>query len=383
MTIIATTELTDCLFICGATTAKRIPDKCVAIAGVIGDSDLTIMTYCIPSTPGAGVRRSVRDDGVWTAEGTLPIMNKIINILFTDFQRGERLVLISETEDGAGSTLKTRIDVISKGGGSWIPGVTPRLVSSTTILEIVSGSIITNSRVVLHQIVDIQVMPEGGGLATVLFVQLQGMEIADPDSISEHMIDRSYTMCGALNHQSWNPSMCHSGIWDETERGHIIWLNGTTTEKYFAVVPGGSALSTSSGNIRVMRISGVNMIPQEIKSLPFKSTSWSLTSGIPTTTRQLDFSLTTRALVRKAAKVSQAGIETGNFEKIGVFMTNDPISPTHWLSEVRVIHPISPTLFLPRMRVQPLVLHHFFPGWSYTPRGWLQGNVSHSPADNA
>ena len=56
MTIIATTELTDCAFICGARkeTQETIdnPDRCVAIAGTVGDSDLTVMRYCVPSMPG-------------------------------------------------------------------------------------------------------------------------------------------------------------------------------------------------------------------------------------------------------------------------------------------------------------------------------------------
>ena len=52
MTIIATTEISDCEYVCGQKAPGRIPDKCTAIAGVIGDSDLTVMTYCVPTMPG-------------------------------------------------------------------------------------------------------------------------------------------------------------------------------------------------------------------------------------------------------------------------------------------------------------------------------------------
>lgn len=54
MTIIATTELTDCEFVCGKRVQADFPDKCVAIAGAVGDSDLTVMRYCVPTTPGIG-----------------------------------------------------------------------------------------------------------------------------------------------------------------------------------------------------------------------------------------------------------------------------------------------------------------------------------------
>lgn len=73
--------------------------------------------------------------------------------------------------------------------------------------------------------------------------------------------------------------------------------------------------------------------PNLTATRPFKSSSWSLTSGIPATTRALDFSTTTRAIVRKTPKVSQLGSITGP-NNMDVFMSNNPGSPSHWLSRI-------------------------------------------------
>ncbi len=50
--------------------------------------------------------------------------------------------------------------------------------------------------------------------------------------------------------------------------------------------------------------------------------------------------MTTRALVRKTPRVSQVGnvsslVGDNAFQTMKMFMSNDPSSPTHWLSQVR------------------------------------------------
>lgn len=141
MTIIATTELTDCEHVCGErldTERESSPDRCTAIAGVIGDSDLTVMTYCIPSLPGSGVRRH----GTWTARGTLPIMNSVVEAYFTDFARGESLVLLRDMEDDltlGRNTYRSRIDVVSKGGPTFIPGSTQPIVGASALVNAIGS----------------------------------------------------------------------------------------------------------------------------------------------------------------------------------------------------------------------------------------------------
>lgn len=77
--------------------------------------------------------------------------------------------------------------------------------------------------------------------------------------------------------------------------------------------------------------------PTLVLNVPFKSSTWTLTSGIPATTRALDYSFTTNSLVRKTAMVSQVGrAKASDFTVIHVFMSNDPSSPTHWLSQIRL-----------------------------------------------
>ena len=290
---------------------------------------------------GAPVRRG----SVWIAEGTLPIMNNIIEIMFIDFKRGEGLVLISDDEDST-NTLKTRLDIIRKGDPPWIPEMTLPAVSHEIFLRSITRSP-GSSYAQLHGIRGIQVMPTIGN--PVLYVQLQGLEVfgarsdVDADDYlsggAEYTKDATYSLCGILTSITLNLHTCHHDIWDEAERGHIIWLTvegAANARGNFAVVPSGSLLSTGAGQVRIVKIDQLTEPVTFIRSLPFKSTTWTLTSGIPATTRELDFSMTTRALVRKTPRISQTGNATDTgFNAIKVFMTNDPSSPTHWLSQVR------------------------------------------------
>lgn len=157
MTIIATTELTDCEYVCGKRASQAHPDKCVAIAGVVGDSDLTVMLYCIPTMPGVGVRKD--DSKVWIAKGTLPLMNKVIDIMFLDYRRGEGLVLISENknrEGGYDTPMKTRLDIIWKGDKEWVDGWMEPAISEESMLNAISNKP-ANTRIQIKQITGIQV----------------------------------------------------------------------------------------------------------------------------------------------------------------------------------------------------------------------------------
>ena len=159
MTILATTEITDCEFVCGKKVSiDGVIDKCIAIAGVVGDSDLTVMTYCVPTAPGVGVRKS--NNQVWIAEGTLEIINSIIDIMFVDFRRGEGLVLISEIDKSdptwdAGSTMRTRLDFIWKGDAPWVKWGTQMAISEEKLVEKIG--VPSDRRFVLHDIKAIQV----------------------------------------------------------------------------------------------------------------------------------------------------------------------------------------------------------------------------------
>ena len=350
MTIIATTELTDCEYICGTRkeTQEAIdnPDRCVAVAGTVGDSDLTIMRYCVPSMPGAGVRKD--DKLVWIAEGTLNIMNLVVDVRFTDFARGESLVLLrdvgEDTKDVSGS--RSRIDAIVKGAPKYVVGMTQPMESTASMQRVLENSMPvmstnTGRRIMIGKIVGIEVQP-----ATphpILYTQLLATVttgIPDPvgdfmDGGGESSVDKRFSVCGSLTSygRRWSMQVCKSEIWDEADRGHIVWLEN----RRFAVVPGGSLLATGSGHVRIMDMgTGTLGKPELVLMKPFQSTSWTLTSGIPATTRALDFSSTTRSLVRKTPRVSQTGRVVEGISKMEVFMSNDPSSPTHWLSQIRL-----------------------------------------------
>lgn len=120
MTIIAIAEVNDCLHICGPRLEREQednPDRCIAIAGAVGDSDLTMMTYCVPSLPGSGVRRFE----AWTIPGTLGIMNSIVDAQYIDLERGEGILVLREVENrplGLAPTdnfFRSRLDALWRG----------------------------------------------------------------------------------------------------------------------------------------------------------------------------------------------------------------------------------------------------------------------------
>lgn len=188
----------------------------------------------------------------------------------------------------------------------------------------------------------------------VLFAEIKGKEIfggfTNPDDynseyVPEYIQDATYSLCGVVNNKrNWMPFKCDMAFWDEVNRGHIVWLRDESRPNFmishsFAVVPSGSLLSTGKGNVRIITMENYGQGKPILQiGVPFKSTSWALTAGIPPTTRALDYSMTTKSLVRKTPKVSQVGNISSltAFETVKVFMTNDPSSPTHWLSQIRL-----------------------------------------------
>ena len=358
MTIIAITEISDCVFVCGArlpSEALLSPDQCVAIAGTTGDSDLTMATYCVPSKPGAGVRRGA----VWTIPGTLSIMNSVIDAAFVDFARGETVVLLREVEiDTSTNYFHSRIDAFKRGdefSGDllWAP-----LADADTFLP--HFDLEASASLTLQRITGILVQP--GSTATagfpVLYAEVTAVKVTNiPSSSSdfgemddEKATSKTYNLCGYLSSggKVWSgmSSTCSTELWDEASRGHIIWI----TPELAVVLPGGSMMSTNTGNVRIIRFEAMSsQKPVALGNRPFKSSSWMLTSGIPPISRGLDFSITTRSLVRKTAMVSQTGV--GMFvnaasnipHKVQTFMSNDPTAPTHWLSQNRLDIPLEGT----------------------------------------
>jgi hypothetical protein len=250
MTIIAITEISDCEYVCGQRLETDNPDKCVAIAGVIGfATDLTIMTYCIPSIPNAGVRRN--DGNTWTVPGSINLMNSVIDCFFTDFERGESLVVLSSVES---TDFQSRIDVFSKGDAYVNAQQTMPIVSHDDLLSAVAAasrivrvnSIIVQpyyGDIVLHAEVDAVVITSGGGEGSSFL--LSGIM----DEFKESSSVEKFNICGTLVGKAWQISQqttCSMDIWHEADRGHIIWI----AYPMAAVVPGGSLLSTGTGDVR-------------------------------------------------------------------------------------------------------------------------------------
>lgn len=352
MTIIATTEISDCVHVCGKRLSTDSPDRCIAVAGAVGDSDLTIMTFCIPSLPGAGVRRSE----MWSIPNTLPIMNSILSIQFVDFKRGERLAILRQTDGPSGgrqtATFQTRVDIVYKGQAAYTETFPQPVAGEESFLSVIRmANPGENVRSQIKKISGIMVQPineETDNMILhleVVAVIVRNIPVMDDlmDGGEESVTTERYNLCGILQDTWWTPQICHLGIWDEVNQGHIIWTGfegdtANTRNTVATVVPSGSILSTGSGDIRVVEVpSGGNLRrgPTLVATRSFQSSTWSLTSGIPATTRSLDFSSSTRALVRKTPTVSQWGVSTSQ-NRMEVFMTNSPSSPTHWLSQVRI-----------------------------------------------
>lgn len=349
MTIIALTEITDCAHVCGERTDSdnaEHPDKCLAIAGVVGDSDLTIMTYCVPTLPGVGVRRH----DTWTVPGTLGIMNDVVEAKFADYARGEVIVILRDEESSAayGKQLTGRIDAFSKGDTFINDDMQSPLTDQKGIEDSVVESFAHDgAEYRAMKLTGIMVQParttDTAGIV-VLHAQVSGVMIINQGTDTELAESQSYNLCGLLQDQGnvWGMSVCNADVWgDGADLGHVIWMKEDPSKA--AIVPGSGLLTTGSGQVRIVEVSTSLNRLDVIGIRPFKSSMWSLMSGIPATTRDLDFSMTSKAIIRKNQVISQLGslADKGQFSvtvpsRFEAFMSNSPSSPTHWLSQVRL-----------------------------------------------
>lgn len=382
MTIVALTEVTDCEYICGQrpiAEAAGLPengDRCVSIAGTVGDSDLTIMSYCIPSTPGVGVWRSQ----AWTVPGTLKIMNDVVDIKFADFQRGEVVVMLRDDfmlEDGVtsstsgffGSRLTSRINLFKRGDTFTSdlvnqPLVQEAEVESVAILAARAAESFSEGGLNRfpvdfrsHRFIGIDVQPAE---TVILHAQVQGVSVLNAGTPDEIVQTKRFNLCGPIPQQTsvrWSVADCHKAdVWtDAADLGHVVWIQDMPWTGM--VVPGSGILTSGTGQVRIIQVSPAppSQQPKEVKVVgirPFKSSMWSLLAGIPATSRDLDFSMSTRAIVRKNQVVSQLGrVKPGQTEisttvpsRMETFMSNSPSSPSHWLSQIRLNIPANSTV---------------------------------------
>lgn len=237
MTIIAITEVYDCEYICNE-AQPPIPgnpsDRCVAIAGVIGDSDLTVMTFCIPIRPGVGVR----SNGNWTAENTLDIMNSVVDIQFAEFQRGDGLVLLREQSASATTGFKSRIDYVWKDGPPYNPVSTVPIIGEASYAKVVQISS-PDDQVNIHQVMGIIVQPPFPQTVTnqyaILYAKVSASITRNAPTVTDDITGinsgfeetityEEFCMCGPLlGKRAWAATKCEYGIWDEAALGHIVW----------------------------------------------------------------------------------------------------------------------------------------------------------------
>ena len=367
MTIVAATEITDCATVCnrggGSAAAQSGGDKCVAVAGVVGDSDLTVMTYCVPSAPGSGVRRHAE----WSVPGTLQIMNAVVDVHFVDFALGAAVAVLREVQvESFSNRFQSEVYVFAR-GDEYNPLLSVPVVSASSLF----GAAVESSAAQQQEVTAVSLIRITGMLVRpivhppttindprcVLHVEV-AVSVVRTDAFDgkETVATETRSMCGELvvtDHDlqlspswSWGATACGRDLWDETRRGHVVWFNGGRS---FVVVPAGSLLTTGKSDVRVMRMSQTDFTAEAVLvgSRGFRSSTWTLTSGIPATTKSLDFSLSTGVLVRKTARLSLFSATTGDGgaaavpETVDIFMTNDPSSPTHWLSRVRLSLPPS------------------------------------------
>lgn len=282
-------------------------------------------------------------------------MNSIVQVLFVDFERGERLAILRQTEgsDGGRQTprFQSRVDIVYKGQPPYTGTFPQPVAGEESFLSVIrQANPESNTRVQIRKISGIMVQPTSSPADVVLHMEViaiivRNIPVLDDlmDGDRESATTERFNLCGILHDRWWTPEICHLGVWDEANQGHIVWTGFTEDAQSEAkstvatVIPSGSILSTGSGDVRVVEFRSDNLqqAPVLYATRPFQSSTWSLTSGIPSTTRALDFSSSTRALVRKTPTVSQRGVSTTQ-NRMEVFMTNSPSSPTHWLSQVRI-----------------------------------------------
>jgi hypothetical protein len=383
MTVLAITSLEDCEHVCGqrlSSETQQSPDQCVAIAGAVQDaSDLTVMKYCVPSLPSAGVRRV--SEQTWTVPGTFPILNSILSVHFADLVQGNALLVVrkvdgnievdsSSTTEALGST---RLDMFRKGDVFLSDQATQSFAGLDFMLSIIlsqSSSLLTTIHVQHVQGILVQPQTDLHKQYKQVMVHVNVMTSVSKQTTDsngqQEFSNQRFNLCGLLHLPSkiWSARVCDTALWEEVDgRGaHVIFVR----QDMLALVPGGGLLSTSDGQIHFLQLlqGSSGRISQKRYSRPFQSATWALTSGIPAVQSGADafgFSSVTRALVRKTPMLSQVGrirefaqgardyfddgVDTSVMAtvptKVTVFMSNSPSSPTHWLSEIRLDIPLT------------------------------------------
>lgn len=362
MTILSITALEDCVPICGQRPANSpSPDQCIAIAGATDGSDLTVMTYCIPSLPSAGVRRA----GTWTVPGTSAIMNSILSVHFADYVHGKTLFVLRNTDN----TFQSRLDIFQQGDSFVSDEATLPFMDEETIQSILlpwetSGEITLRS--MKHVLVQPQSYAQKQLNQATVHMQLKATlsipSTTNPeDGAMEFVSDQTYNLCGSFSLASKsyvNMAKCDVAVWDEIDgkAKHPVFVS----QDVLALVPGGNsdgilAGSTSDGQLHFVQLESMGVIAKRY-SRPFKASNWALSSGIPAASNNFyAFSGVSSALVQRRQHVAQMGaiveFAEGQYDffqqgaqqmlqrvpiKVTMFMTNHPSSPTHWLSQIRL-----------------------------------------------
>lgn len=374
MTILAMTALEDCESVCGKRLPTDSPDQCLAIAGGTESTHLTVMTYCVPSLPAAGVRRAE----TWSIPGTNSILNTIVSIKFLDTVHGESLLVLRENnEPGENGELllgQNKLEIFKK-GDVFISSdaATNSLIDEHIFMSVLSTYISTQqvASIRMQSIQTILVQPQTPSQKqskhVSIFVDISASVQMQRDNTFSNV---RFNFCGDVHIPSGSfsasqpPRQCDSTMWTEINGRHAVFV----AQDMLAIIPSdnaGSSMSFTSSDgqihfVQVLSLSSTKILGKRY-SRPFQSSSWSLTSGIPSATPSLGFSRSFNALVRKMQQISQVGRITefaqGNIDifddgydtsvinrvpiKVNMFMSNNPTSPTHWLSQIRLDIPLT------------------------------------------
>jgi hypothetical protein len=409
MTVLAITALENCESVCGKRLPleeQQSPDQCIAIAGVVNDaSDLTVMKYCVPSLPSAGVRRV--EEQTWRIPGTNGILNSIISLHFVDLVDGNSLLALRKKmnsdqntaeQDAANmdadniadntspeTTFQTRIDLFQK-GDIFLNDIANRpFAHASSLMAWISASQQANrfASINLQRVQGILVQPQTPAQKqyrqVMLYMNVMTSASASQTGISANsntfeFSNERFNICGHLHlpSRTWNARVCgnNAQLWEEIDaRGaHAIFVR----QDMLALVPGGSGtsiLSAGDGQIHFIQLLGnTGLLNTKRYSRPFQSSTWALTAGIPAAVYSgtasgdtFGFSSVTNALVRKLPMLSQVGsvkeFAEGQIDffadgvdesvmpivpvKLALFMSNNPLQRTHWLSEIRLDIPVT------------------------------------------
>jgi hypothetical protein len=331
MTVLATTYLSDCQYACNRpqqqpTAAsssqqqqrQQRPDRCVAIAGVHGEEGqavLAVMVYCIPTRGGVGVRRN--NDATWTVQGSNAWLHEVVDLEIMDTAQGRQVAVLREVPAPSDETntvwFRHRLDVY---------GATAAL----TRQQVVTPAAVQKYWSDAQSIVRIVAAPD-----QTIFVQVARRQ-------------DSTRLCIHYSFQGNRLLDCtRGGFFTSILGGHAVWFPPpaistvpSTSSWKLAVVPGGGMLASSTGSVRMFELVSTTGSLNLVQEVGFKASLWSLTSGLPASTDELAFSLSSQATVRKLAQVSQVGEYDALTGAIRVLVVNAPSSMQHWLSEVRI-----------------------------------------------